>query len=50
MRRFLSVFAAAFGSQQAVASKADAEGRSKKRRVEMAPTPRPSDTPEKSRE
>jgi flagellar motor protein MotB len=37
-----SVFAAAFGSEQAVASNADAEGRSKNRRVEMAPTPRPS--------
>ena len=35
-----SVFAAAFGSEQAVASNADAEGRSKNRRVEMAPTPR----------
>ncbi|MBN8756798.1 MULTISPECIES: OmpA family protein [Variovorax] len=39
-----SVFAAAFGSEQAVASNADAEGRSKNRRVEMAPTPRPSST------
>ena len=37
-----SVFAAAFGSEQAVASNADAEGRSKNRRVEMAPTPRHS--------
>ncbi|MEJ1171092.1 OmpA family protein [Variovorax sp. CCNWLW235] len=37
-----SVFAAAFGSEQAVASNADAEGRSKNRRVEMAPTPRQS--------
>ena len=37
-----SVFAAAFGSEQAVASNADADGRSKNRRVEMAPTPRPS--------
>jgi outer membrane protein OmpA-like peptidoglycan-associated protein len=36
------VFAAAFGSEQAVASNADAEGRSKNRRVEMAPTPRQS--------
>ncbi|WP_307576665.1 OmpA family protein [Variovorax paradoxus] len=35
-----SVFAAAFGSEQAVASNADAEGRAKNRRVEMAPTPR----------
>ena len=39
------IFAAAFGSEQAVASNADAEGRSKNRRVEMAPTPRPSATP-----
>ena len=39
-----SVFAAACGSEQAVASNADAEGRSKNRRVEMAPTPRPSST------
>ncbi len=37
-----SVFAAAFGSQQAVASNASAEGRAQNRRVEMAPTPRPS--------
>jgi flagellar motor protein MotB len=37
-----SVFAAAFGSEQAVASNADAEGRARNRRVEMAPTPRPS--------
>ncbi|VTU29893.1 OmpA family protein [Variovorax sp. RA8] len=35
-----SVFAAAFGSEQAVASNADAQGRSRNRRVEMAPTPR----------
>ena len=35
-----SVFAAAFGSQQAVASNADAEGRAKNRRVEIAPMPR----------
>ena len=40
-----SVFAAAFGAEQAVASNADADGRSKNRRVEMAPTPRPSATP-----
>ncbi|RYF31006.1 MAG: hypothetical protein EOO26_14035 [Comamonadaceae bacterium] len=39
-----SVFAAAFGSEQAVASNADAEGRGKNRRVEMAPTPKRSDT------
>ena len=36
-----AVFAAAFGSEQAVASNADAEGRARNRRVEMAPTPRP---------
>jgi flagellar motor protein MotB len=36
-----SVFAAAFGAEQAVASNADAEGRLKNRRVEMAPTARP---------
>ncbi len=35
-----SVFAAAFGSEQAVASNADADGRAKNRRVEMAPTPK----------
>jgi len=40
-----SVFAAAFGAEQAVASNADAEGRSKNRRVEMAPTPKRSDAP-----
>ena len=37
-----SVFAAAFGSEQPVASNADPEGRAKNRRVEMAPTPRPA--------
>ncbi|MDN4587272.1 hypothetical protein DBA29_01990 [Xenophilus aerolatus] len=37
-----SVFAAAFGSEQAVASNAEAEGRARNRRVEMAPTPRPA--------
>ena len=38
------VFAAAFGAEQAVASNADADGRAKNRRVEMAPTPRPLQT------
>jgi flagellar motor protein MotB len=37
-----SIFAAAFGSEQAVASNGDADGRSKNRRVEIAPTPKPS--------
>ncbi|PLC07669.1 hypothetical protein CY658_09675 [Variovorax sp. RO1] len=41
-----SVFAAAFGAEQAVASNGDAEGRAKNRRVEMAPTPRPKNTPD----
>ncbi len=36
------IFAAAFGAEQPVADNADADGRSKNRRVEMAPTPRPS--------
>ncbi len=36
------VFAAAFGSQQPVAANTDAEGRARNRRVEMAPTPRPT--------
>ena len=35
-----SVFAAAFGAEQPVASNADAEGRSRNRRVEMAPVPK----------
>jgi flagellar motor protein MotB len=39
------VFAAAFGEQQAVASNADAAGRARNRRVEMAPTPKPVATP-----
>ena len=39
-----NVFAAAFGAEQPVADNADAEGRSRNRRVEMAPTPRPART------
>ncbi|OYV00399.1 MAG: hypothetical protein CFE45_09280 [Burkholderiales bacterium PBB5] len=35
-----AVFAAAFGPQQPVASNADAAGRARNRRVEMAPVPR----------
>jgi flagellar motor protein MotB len=35
-----SVFAAAFGSEQPVSSNADANGRAKNRRVEIAPVPR----------
>jgi flagellar motor protein MotB len=38
-----SVFAAAFGPEQPVASNADAAGRSLNRRVEMAPVPRTAD-------
>ncbi|VTU23906.1 Outer membrane protein ArfA [Variovorax sp. SRS16] len=45
-----SLFAAAFGSEQAVASNADADGRARNRRVEIAPTPRRSDGSLKSRE
>jgi flagellar motor protein MotB len=37
-----AVFAAAFGPEQPVASNADAAGRSRNRRVEMAPVPRAS--------
>jgi flagellar motor protein MotB len=37
-----SIFAAAFGSEQAVASNDAPEGRSRNRRVEMAPMPRPT--------
>ncbi|MEH6582837.1 MAG: OmpA family protein [Halioglobus sp.] len=37
------VFAAAFGAQQPVASNIDGEGRSKNRRVEMAPVPKGGD-------
>jgi flagellar motor protein MotB len=35
-----SIFAAAFGAEQPVASNADTEGRSRNRRVEMAPVPK----------
>ena len=35
-----SVFAAAFGHEQPVASNADADGRARNRRVEMAPVPK----------
>ncbi|WP_418320689.1 OmpA family protein [Piscinibacter sakaiensis] len=35
-----SVFAAAFGAEQPVASNANADGRSRNRRVEMAPVPK----------
>ncbi len=45
-----SVFAAAFGSEQAVASNADADGRSRNRRVEMTPTARPTNGNAKARE
>ena len=45
-----AVFAAAFGSEQAVASNADAEGRARNRRVEIAPTPRPARTDSKPRD
>lgn len=37
-----AVFAAAFGAEQAIASNAEAEGRARNRRVEMAPTARPA--------
>ena len=36
------VFAAAFGAQQPVATNTDEDGRSRNRRVEMAPVPRTS--------
>lgn len=39
-----SVFAAAFGAGQPVASNADPQGRSQNRRVEMAPVPRSANT------
>jgi flagellar motor protein MotB len=40
-----TVFAAAFGAGQPVASNADAQGRSQNRRVEMAPVPKSGNTP-----
>ena len=45
-----SVFAAAFGAEQPVDSNSSEEGRSRNRRVEMAPSPRPkaTDTPDHS--
>ena len=43
-----SVFAAAFGPEQPVASNADAAGRARNRRVEMAPVPRAAHSPEPS--
>ena len=45
-----AVFAAAFGPEQPVASNADAKGRSRNRRVEMAPVPRSSGGTAKPRE
>ena len=44
-----SVFAAAFGPAQPVASNTDAAGRSRNRRVEMAPVPRSSNGPAAAR-
>lgn len=43
-----AVFAAAFGAEQPVASNADAEGRARNRRVEMAPMPRLRAAPPKA--
>lgn len=40
-----SIFAAAFGAEQPVASNADASGRAQNRRVEITPTPRPPRRP-----
>ena len=45
-----SIFAAAFGPEQPVASNADAAGRSRNRRVEMAPVPRSANAAASPRE
>ena len=39
-----SIFAAAFGPEQPVASNADEKGRAQNRRVEMAPVPQSAKT------
>ena len=44
-----SVFAAAFGAEQPVASNADDEGRARNRRVEITPIPKPSNGTEAPR-
>lgn len=41
-----AVFAAAFGAEQPVASNAEADGRSRNRRVEMAPVPKSARQPD----
>lgn len=45
-----SIFSAAFGPEQPVASNADAAGRARNRRVEMAPVPRSSNASAKPRQ
>ena len=42
-----AIFAAAFGAEQPVASNADATGRALNRRVEITPTPKPSNKKER---